>query len=355
MTTVLESLNSGLHQAFATDSRVYLLGEDVLDPYGGAFKVSRGLSTAYPDRVFTTPISEAGITGVATGMALRGLRPVVEIMFGDFITLIVDQLTNQAAKFRWMYNGQVQVPLVVRTPMGGRRGYGPTHSQTLEKLLLGVPGLTVIAPTHLGNPGELLARTLLETSDPVLFVENKLLYLLPVRDEVSLEEFTVQERLMPAEHTFESTAGGLDQGTEQIYAPAYTLMLRGAPPAALTIAAYGYMAELGRQAVLKLAYEHELFAELVVTTRLAPTHIEPVLDSLLQTRRLLTLEEGSLTLGWGAEVLAGCLEALGPQILSAHRLAGADLPIPASPGLEASLLPGTGQIVEKSLEIARQR
>ena len=146
MQSVLKSLNSALHQAFADNEKVYLLGEDILDPYGGAFKVTRGLSTNFPDRVLTTPISEAGIVGVAAGMALRGLRPVVEIMFGDFITLIADQLINHIAKFRWMYNDQVSLPMVVRTPMGGRRGYGPTHSQTLEKLFLGVPGLRVIAP-----------------------------------------------------------------------------------------------------------------------------------------------------------------------------------------------------------------
>ena len=92
------------------DERVILLGEDVLDPYGGAFKVTRGLSTAFPERVLTTPISEAGIVGIASGMALRGLRPVVEIMFGDFLTLAADQLINHAAKFRWMYNDQVRVP-----------------------------------------------------------------------------------------------------------------------------------------------------------------------------------------------------------------------------------------------------
>ncbi len=153
MTTVLYSLNRALHRAFAEDERVYLIGEDLLDPYGGAFKVARGLSTAYPGRVLTTPVSEAGILGVGTGMALRGLRPVVEVMFGDFVTLIADQLVNHAAKFRAMYNGQVAVPLVVRTPMGGRRGYGPTHSQSLEKLFLGVPGLRVLAPSRAGRPG----------------------------------------------------------------------------------------------------------------------------------------------------------------------------------------------------------
>ena len=104
MTSVLDSLNTALHQALARDKRVIVLGEDVLDPYGGAFKVTRGLSQVYPGRVLTTPISEAGIVGLATGMALRGLRPVVEIMFGDFLALAADQVINHAAKFRYMYN-----------------------------------------------------------------------------------------------------------------------------------------------------------------------------------------------------------------------------------------------------------
>ncbi len=146
--TVLESLNAALHTALENDPRVYVLGEDILDPYGGAFKVTRGLSTRFPDRVLTTPISEAAILGISTGMALRGLRPVAEVMFGDFITLMADRLINHAAKFRWMYNEQVRVPLVLRAPMGGRRGYGPTHSQSLEKLFLGVPGLKVLASAH---------------------------------------------------------------------------------------------------------------------------------------------------------------------------------------------------------------
>ncbi len=160
--TVLASLNAGLLSALQQDERVYLLGEDILDPYGGAFKVTRGCSTAFPEQVFTTPISEAGLAGLSAGMALRGLRPVLEIMFGDFITLVTDQLVNHISKLRWMYNNTVNLPLVIRAPMGGRRGYGPTHSQTLEKLFMGVPGLTLAAPVNLVEdklhqaPGDLL-------------------------------------------------------------------------------------------------------------------------------------------------------------------------------------------------------
>src|SRR5512140_2528947 len=170
MQSVLDALNQALQRAFAANPDVVLLGEDLLDPYGGAFKVSRGLSTAYPERVLSTPISEAALVGLAGGMALRGLRPVAEIMFGDFLTLAADQLINHAAKFNWMYNHTAAAPMVVRTPMRGRRGYGPTHSQSLEKHFLGVPGLLVAAVNPVTDAGELLERAVAQSESPVLFI-----------------------------------------------------------------------------------------------------------------------------------------------------------------------------------------
>jgi pyruvate/2-oxoglutarate/acetoin dehydrogenase E1 component len=350
MTTVLAALNSALRQALTQDERVLLMGEDLLDPYGGAFKVTRGLSEAFPERVLTTPISEAGFVGIATGMALRGLRPVVEIMFGDFVTLIADQLVNHAAKFHWMYNDQVSVPLVVRTPMGGRRGYGPTHSQTLEKLFLGVPGLRVLAPCALGDPGKLLLDAILVDKDPVLFIENKLLYLSQVQELVSDPEFEIQEKL--PERVTAQVSGGSKTPS---YAPVYTLNLRGAPAAQLTLAAYGYMAELARQAALRLAYEHEVFIDIVIPTQLSPMDTDALVASLARTGRLLTVEEGTGSLGWGAEVVARASEALGARLRVARRLAGLDLPIPASPILENLVLPGVDQIVAMSLQTVQNR
>jgi acetoin:2,6-dichlorophenolindophenol oxidoreductase subunit beta len=327
MTTVLDSLNAGLHAAFAANERVLLLGEDVLDPYGGAFKVTRGLSTQFPNRVIPTPISEAGITGVGIGLALGGYRPVVEIMFGDFLTLAIDQLINAAGKFGWMYNPPVQVPLVLRTPMGGRRGYGPTHSQTLEKHLLGAPGLTILAPFQLSDsPGKLLENTILHTSSPVIFIENKLQYLLPLLDEKTLADTLIE------------TSG-------KSVAPTYCLRMRGAPQPQLTLTAYGYMAELCRQALLRLAYEDEIFVELIVPTQLAPFDLGAVLDSARRSRRLLTVEEGGLSLGWGAEVLAQAAESI-PCLLAAGRVAARDLPVPASQALEAQVLPDVAQIIQ---------
>lgn len=343
MPSVLESLNSALHQAFTDNKNVYLLGEDILDPYGGAFKVSRGLSTRFPERVLTTPISEAGFVGLAAGMALRGMHPVVEIMFGDFITLIADQMINHIAKFRWMYNDQVRLPLVIRTPMGGRRGYGPTHSQTLEKLYLGIPGLQVVAPAALSlvdgsdSPGALLYQSILHSEDPLLFIEHKLQYSLPVQSQAELKEFSISSQ----------------RGNPGLKYPTYILSVKGAPPASLTIATYGYMAELVKQAVIRLAFEYEIFVELVIPTQLSPFAIDSIISSTNQTGALLVVEEGTLSLGWGAEILARVAEALSSQPVRYKRLAAKEVPVPSSMPLEAQVLPGVEQIIQTAIQMVK--
>jgi pyruvate/2-oxoglutarate/acetoin dehydrogenase E1 component len=329
MKTVLDSLNLALHRALETDPRVYMLGEDILDPYGGAFKVTRGLSTKFPDRVLTTPISEAAITGVASGMALRGLRPVVEIMFGDFVTLAADQIVNHAAKFRWMYNEHVRVPLVIRAPMGGRRGYGPTHSQSLEKYFLGVPGLKVVAPNTLSDPGDLL-QAAIEVDDPVLFIEHKLLYTRPLleKGKGDLVDFEIQTFNPPF--------------------PSQVLHITDQTPR-LTLAAYGYNFELACQAALKLLMDREIFVDLVLFSQLSPFNLDPLFESLKQTHRLVTVEEGGLTLGWGAEVAARSIEAV--DRLKIHRVAARDLPIANSRPLEDAILPSVDDIVDSVLSL----
>jgi pyruvate/2-oxoglutarate/acetoin dehydrogenase E1 component len=330
--TVLDRLNQALHSAMETDDRVYILGEDILDPYGGAFKVTRGLSTKFPERVLTTPISESAIVGMANGMALRGLRPVAEIMFGDFVTLIADQLVNHAAKFRWMYNGNVRVPIVVRAPMGGRRGYGPTHSQSLEKMFLGVPGLKVVAPNTLGDPGQLLEAAIAD-DDPVLFVEHKLLYTCPLLEsgQGELTEFEIQQ-------------------SGKAY-PDYVLRIPNHTPQ-LTIATYGYNFELARAAVLALLMEHEIFAEIILFSQLSPFELEPLFDSLHDTRKLLTIEEGTRSLGWGAEVIARVVEGSNDlNRYSFRRVTARNLPIANSRMLEDAILPSVEDIVESALSI----
>jgi pyruvate/2-oxoglutarate/acetoin dehydrogenase E1 component len=328
MTTVLDRLNDALKHSMESDERVFLIGEDILDPYGGAFKVTRGLSTKFPARVLTTPISEAAIVGIATGMAMRGLTPVAEIMFGDFVTLAADQLINHASKFRWMYNDQVSVPIVVRTPMGGRRGYGPTHSQSLEKLFLGVPGLKVVAPNTLGDPGELLEAAISD-KDPVLFVEHKLLY---TRQKLELEKDDLVD--------FKVELFG------NIYP---TFNLRTIQDAQLTIACYGYNFELARAAALELMMEREIFSEIVLFSQLSPFELDPLFSSLERTGKLVTVEEGSLSLGWGAEVAAQAAEKMNG--LRIHRVAALDLPVANSKSLEDKILPSVQEIVRAALAI----
>jgi len=331
MPTVLERLNDGLHHAMEIDGRVHVIGEDILDPYGGAFKVTRGLSSKYPQRVLTTPVSEAGIVGLASGMALRGLRPVVEIMFGDFVTLMADQVVNQAAKFRWMYNDQVRVSMVIRTPMGGRRGYGPTHSQSLEKLFLGVPGLKVVAPNTLSDPAALLEAVIAD-EDPVLFIEHKLLYNRPILEpgQGDLVEFDIE----PGGGTY----------------PSYLLRFKNQSPQ-LTLATYGYNFELARAAALQLVFEHELFADIILFSQLSPFDIMPLLNSLRRTRHLLTVEEGGLSLGWGAEIAARAAEA-GIEALRVRRVAALDLPVANSKPLEETILPSQETIRQAALDLA---
>jgi pyruvate/2-oxoglutarate/acetoin dehydrogenase E1 component len=331
MTTVLEGLNGALGAALQTDERVYLLGEDILDPYGGAFKVTRGLSTRFPERVLTTPISEAAIMGLCTGMAMRGLRPVAEVMFGDFVTLMADQLINHAAKFRWMYNEQVRVPVVLRAPMGGRRGYGPTHSQSLEKLFLGVPGLRVLAPNTLGDPADLLKTAIFQDETPILFVEHKLLYTRSLLEPGvgDLADFKVEQT-------------GINY-------PAYLLRFSTMAKSQLTIAAYGYNFELARAAALTLAYEYEIFSEIVLFSQLSPFELTPLMDSVRNTKRLLTVEEATLALGWGAEVIAQVADKLpGTHV---RRVAALDLPIANAKTLEDAILPTQEKIVSTALDL----
>lgn len=331
MTSVLSSLNDGLRRCLEKSERVYLLGEDLLDPYGGAFKVARGLSFAFPDRVITTPVSEAGIVGVGIGMAMRGYLPVVEIMFGDFLTLAADQILNHAAKFNWISNGEVHVPIVIRTPMGGRRGYGPTHSQSLEKHFLGIPGLRTLAINTLGEPGGVLETAVLRDEDPVLLIENKVLYAQELLNAGDLDEFVLQSM----------------QGSY----PEHHLVIRGAPPAVITVVAYGYMAEIARRAMLRLAYEEEIFVELIVPTQLSPFDVDRIRAHALDSGRLLVIEEGTKTLGYGAEVITRVCAGSDGAIRS-DRVAARDMPVPAAGQLEEQMLPQIDDVLAAARKLA---
>ncbi len=324
----VQVLNEALHEIFASRDDVYLFGEDILDPYGGAFKVTQGLSDAYPERVITTPISEASLFGVAAGMALRGHRPILEIMFGDFIALGFDQIVNGISKFREMYDDQVTVPLVVRTPMGGRRGYGPTHSQSLEKLLLGVPNICVVAASECHDVRELLTHAV-EDDRPVFFIENKLMYGRVNRrpEDGHIGELAVRE----------STG---------LY-PAITFSGTDFTDASATIVTYGGMVPVVLEAVTELILEHEIFCEVVALSQLLPMELEPVLESVARTGALVTAEEGTLTGGFGAEIAARVQAAAWSDLRApVQRVAARDGIIPSARPLEDAMLPSVHDLVE---------
>ncbi|HVH50129.1 MAG TPA: pyruvate dehydrogenase, partial [Candidatus Bathyarchaeia archaeon] len=172
----VSNIREALRRNMERDSRILLLGEDIESPYGGAFKVTKGLSDEFPGRVRNTPISEATIIGMGNGLALGGYLPVCEIMFGDFLALAADQLINHASKFRFMYNNQVKVPFVVRTPMGAGRGYGPTHSQSIEKHFFGLPDTLMLALHQRYDPGAIYDRLFASIDRPTVVIENKLMY-----------------------------------------------------------------------------------------------------------------------------------------------------------------------------------
>jgi pyruvate/2-oxoglutarate/acetoin dehydrogenase E1 component len=214
--------------------------------------------------------------------------------------------------------------------MGGRRGYGPTHSQSLEKLFLGVPGLKVVAANSLGDPAILLDDSIAD-EDPVLFVEHKLLYTRPLLEagKGDMVDFEIQQ----SDGTF----------------PSYVLRFMNHTPQ-ITFAVYGYNFELARAAALDLVYEHEIFADIVLFSQLSPFDISPLLPSLSRTRHLLTVEEGTLTLGWGAEIAARASEA-GIEGLKIRRVAALDLPIANSKPLEEAILPTHEKVFQAALDL----
>jgi pyruvate/2-oxoglutarate/acetoin dehydrogenase E1 component len=333
----VRQLNQALLQALETDPRVIVLGEDIADPYGGAFKVTRGLSTAFPERVLTTPVSEGAIVGIAAGLAMSGYRPIVEIMFGDFVTLAFDQIVNHVTKYAAMYDHRVSSPVIIRMPSGGHRGYGPTHSQSLEKHYVGVPDLVVVAASIHHDPGRILTA-LLDRDDPVLYVEHKLLYpeplVLPANGRVG--EFLGRE---------EASTGFL---------PTVTLSPVPVDDCKVSVLAYGYTALLAQRACDELAVDEEVFAHLLVPAQIAPMDWGPVESSVAHTGALVTVEEGMAGWSWGTEAAV----EIGRRRFSRLRhpvevVASGPGIIPSSRELEREVLVGVERMKEAIRTAAR--
>jgi pyruvate/2-oxoglutarate/acetoin dehydrogenase E1 component len=328
--TYLQALNQALQEAIQSDPTVYLLGEDVRDPYGGAFKVSRGISTKFPDRVISTPISEAAIVGIAGGMALRGLRPVVEIMFGDFITLAFDQIVNHIGKYKSMYSGQVEVPLVIRTPMGGGRGYGPTHSQSLEKFLFGVPGIKVVCPSLFHDPGAMIKAAVADNA-PVVFLEHKLLYPAQL---AAADKPPVRARLVGDPDYPVAIVRNFDEGRPDV-----------------TVIAYGGASRGLTEMLTNLASE-EVRISCVLPSLLNRIDCELIGPEVLAAASgVLVWEESTAGFDWGAEVVSRLYEYLGSKLGHVRRVASLPTAIPAARHLEKHVLANEEKVEEAILEI----
>ena len=290
-----KAVNEALDEEMARDASVVLMGEDI-GPYGGAFGVTKGLFDKYGrDRIWETPISENSFTGIAVGAAMLGVKPVVEIMFMDFIALALDQLLNSAGKLHYMYGGQVTVPMVLRTPGGAKGGYGPSHSQMLSNLLVGVPGIKVVAPSNAMQVKGIL-KSAIRDPNPVVVIENKRLY--PQRHEVPEGEYT-----LPLDKAEIFNTDGADA------------------PAALSLVSYSSMTPVClsvQQAFRKAGVN----IEVVDLVSLQPIDTETLFGSVNKTGRVVIAEH--------------CLDSLEAPIA---RVGAKDVPIPSSLVMEKMVLP----------------
>ena len=325
-----EAIRGSLLRNMRRDPRILLLGEDIESPYGGAFKVTKGLSDEFPGRVLNTPISEATIVGMGNGLALGGFIPVCEIMFGDFLTLAADQIINHASKFHQMYNGQVQVPMVIRTPMGGRRGYGPTHSQSLEKHFLGLPQTRVLALHSCYDSGIVYDKIFSSIDRTTIVVENKQLY---------------PTRLLPL-----VPAGFALEHSDEQYP---TTRLRPLEPPQVTVFCYGGIMPYAEQAAVACFDDFEITVEVICPIQIYPLNPWPVIESLKQTHLLLVVEEGIGFAAEGSELISQITEQAPGVMRRANRIGSLHTPIPACGRLEEETLPNCAMILAAIQELAR--
>jgi pyruvate/2-oxoglutarate/acetoin dehydrogenase E1 component len=326
MTTRQLSFNAALREALveemAADPRVIFMGEDVA-VYGGVYKVSQGLLERFgPERVRDTPISEAAIVGAGVGAAIQGLRPVVEIMYADFIPIAMDQIVNQAALMYFASGGTVHVPLVIRTQGGSGSFAGPQHSKSLEAWLTHVPGLKVVAPSTPAE-GKGLLKTAIRDDNPVIVYEHKLLY---------------------------RTVGPVSDEAELIPLGRAAIKRRGAD---VTIIAWSRMVLEALKAADALAQDG-IEAEVVDLRSLAPLDEDTVFSSVKKTHRAVVAQEAWRTGGFGAEVASRiqeqCFDDLDGPVL---RVAGQDAPIPFSPALERKAAPDALAIAAAARRLCR--
>jgi pyruvate/2-oxoglutarate/acetoin dehydrogenase E1 component len=304
------AIRDALDEELAADERVILFGEDIAVA-GGVFATTTGLYEKYgPERVFDTPISELALAGAAFGSAVTGLRPVLEIMFGDFLPLAMDSLVNQSSKYWFLTQEQVSVPLTIRSVVGAGARFGAIHSQMPISWFMGVPGLKIVCPSTAADAKALL-KAAIRDDNPVLFFEHKRLYTL--ESEVNGEVGRLGE------------AAVVRQGDD------------------LTLVAAMKSVHDGLEAAAALEQDG-VSVEVIDLRTIRPFDTETILASVRKTSRIAIVEEGPLTGGWGGEVLATVTEQALGYLDDAWRIATPNTPIPYSPPLEDAFLPGPDRI-----------
>ena len=319
--TYRDALKEGLREEMLRDERVFIIGEDVGRNWGGAFKVTKGLAEEFgDDRVRDTPISENAIAGAALGAAITGMIPVAEIMFGDLITLAMDQVCNQAAKLRYMFGGQTSVPLVLRSVFGGGKNLASHHSQSLEAWFMHTPGLKIAVPSFAYDVKGLI-KTAIRDPDPVMFFEHKLVY--DRKEEVPDEEY-----LIPFGKARVHREG------DDVTIWGTFLMVHKAIEAADELAKQG------------------ISAEVIDPRTLVPLDKKTLIDSVKKTGRLVLVTEETKTGATTAEIAAIVQEEAFDWLdAPIKRVNAPDTPVPFSPPLEQAFIPNKDRIISAVREI----
>lgn len=325
---IAEALREALGEEMERDSRVFCIGEDIAVPggWGGAFTVTLGLEKRFPDRMINTPIAELGFFGVACGAAMMGMRPIVDVQYGDFLLLAFDQIVNNIAKLRYMSGGQITLPLVMRAPVGAT-GRGSQHAQNVERYFTGVPGIKVLAVSTAYDAKGIL-KAAVRDDNPVMIIEHKLLYgSKGVRAESGAVDATSD--IPDGDYTVPLDTAAVRRTGGDVTILGWLLMVHYALDAARQLEAEG------------------IGAEVIDVRSLAPLDYETIGASVRKTGRVVIVEEGPKTGSISAEIAAGILERLGDCLrCPIRRVASADVPVPFSPVLENAYRPDVPRIVQ---------
>lgn len=319
--SVKEALNDAMREEMYRDDKIIIMGCDIAIR-GNPFGITRGLLKEFgPKRIIDTPISESGFTGAGIGAAATGLRPIVEILYSDWITLAMDQIVNMAAKMRYMFGGKINIPLVIRAPFGAGGGVAAQHSQSFESWFNHIPGLKVITPSTPYDVKGLL-KTAIRDDNPVIFFEHKNSYLM--KGEVPDEDYTV-----PFGKAIVRKVGS-----------------------DITIVSYSLMSIKSIQAAEELKKEHDISCEVIDLRTILPLDYKTVMKSIEKTNKVIVVQEANLRGGLSSDIIAEIVER-GFELLDAPpvRVGGLNVPMPYNRGLEKMVIPDVEKIKSAVLKV----